>query len=123
MVVVFTSLRFAPSLPLKNKHHPPIPQSTICGMGRKSIKPPKNPNDYKARNGDWEGVFGMAGNGVLGASECPPGASFPGGLPGPLLGLSRGVRGGGHRRADQVPNPLPGLLLGAAVGGVGGECA
>jgi hypothetical protein len=47
MVVVLTSLRFAPLLAPENKHHPPMPQSSLCGMGEKSIKLPKKPNDYK----------------------------------------------------------------------------
>jgi hypothetical protein len=44
-----------------------MPQSPLCGMGGKSMKLPKKPNNYKARNGGWKGVFGMAENGVLAA--------------------------------------------------------
>ena len=61
----------------------------------------------------------MAGNGVLGASECPPGASFPGGLPGPLLGLSRGVRGGGIGGQTRSRTRSQGCYWGLLLAGLG----
>jgi len=82
-------------------------------MGRKSIKPPKNPNDYKARNGSGKGVFGMVGNGILPAGICEPCRAPQGGLARALRGLSRGVRGGGiggqtRDRNRRVPFPASG---------------
>src|SRR6266566_1477384 len=59
-----------------------MPQSVICRIGENSIKPPKKPNDYKAENCGWKGVFGMAGNGILPAGICEPCRAFPEGLPG-----------------------------------------
>ena len=97
-----------------------MPQSPICGMDRKSIKPPKKPNDYKAENCGWKGVFGMAGNGILPAGICEPCRAFPEGLPGRYGGCPGGVRGGGHRRADQgpkPPSPLPSSGSGAVLAG------
>src|SRR5713101_6733349 len=102
MMVLHSSLG-----PLRHLNIGPPPPT---GMGRKSIKPPKNPNDYKARNGGWKGVFGMAGNVILAAGIREPCRAFQGACQG-ATGAVRGVESGSYGRQTRARSRCPGPSL------------
>ncbi len=66
-------------------------------------------------------VFGMAGNGVLGAPEYPLLGGFPGGLPRALRGLSRGSLGGGMAGSPGLDPAVLGLPSSGYSGSIKGR--